>query len=188
MSDHVDRPSAGLALSAPPEVELDDQWLVFPYPVRVLRRSTRAFHVRTVRASAGLLTEFIKLDEASAQSIVTYARQHRPFGFCQHGDPSHRIHPEGCAAAITTTGAGQVAVREALQWWRNLAGHARALLNAAAQLSKGRVDDITLVRLNPGLLFLPPRVLRATRRDPAPYVAFGMDLWLRFFQVRPRAT
>src|SRR5260221_6142226 len=33
----VDRPSAGLAWSAPPEVELDDQWLVFPYPVRVLR-------------------------------------------------------------------------------------------------------------------------------------------------------
>jgi len=184
----VDRPSAGLAWSAPPEVELDDQWLVFPYPVRVLRRSTRAFQVRTVRASAGLLTEFIKLDEASAQSIVAYARQHGPFGFCQHGDPSHRIHPEGCAAAIATTGAGQVAVREALQWWRNLAGHARALLNAAAQLSKGRVDDITLVRLNPGLLFLRPRVLRAARRDPAPFVAYGMDLWLRFFQVRPRAT
>src|SRR5216683_3093976 len=55
----VDRPSAGLAWSAPPEVELDDQWLVFPYPVRVLRRSTRAFQVRTVRASAGLLTAFI---------------------------------------------------------------------------------------------------------------------------------
>jgi len=28
-------------------------------------------------------------------------------------------------------------VREALQWWRNLTGHARTLLNAATRLSKG---------------------------------------------------
>ena len=77
-------------------------------------------------------------------------------------------------------------MREALQWWRNLAGHARALLNAAAQLFKGRVDDLTLARLNPELLFSAPR-LRTARRDPASFVAYGMELWLRLFQVRPRA-
>ncbi len=184
----VDRPSAGLAWSTPSAAELDGEWLLFLYRMRVLRRGLRAFQVRTVKASAGLLTEFIQLEEAPAERILAYAHRHGPFGFCQHGDPSHRVLSEGCPAAVATTGAGQVAVREALQWWRNLAGHARALLNAAAQLFKGRVDDITLVRLNPGLLLRPMRVLRAARRDPAPFVAYGMELWLRFFQVRPRAT
>ena len=45
---------------------------------------------------------------------------------------------------------------------------------------------ISLARLNPGLLFLPASVFRAARREPASFVAYGMELWLRFFQVRPR--
>jgi hypothetical protein len=57
---------------------------------------------------------------------------------------------------------------EALQWWRNLAGHARGLLSAAAQLSKGRVDDTTLARLNPSCFF-PLGGSRAARRDPASF-------------------
>lgn len=170
--------------SAPPEVELDGQWLLFRYPVRTLRHGRRALQFRRVRASAGLLTEFVTLDEAPAERILAYARRHGPLGFCRHGDPSHRARPEGCAPAIAT---GQPALREALQWWRTLASHARALLSAAAQLFKGRVDDLTLARLNPGLVLSPPRLLRAARRDPASFVAYGMELWLRFFQVRPRA-
>jgi hypothetical protein len=153
-------------------------------PVRILRHGRRALQFRRVRASAGLLTEFVMLDEAPAERILAYARRHGPLGFCRHGDPSHRARPEGCAPAIAT---GQPALREALQWWRNLASHARALLSAAAQLFKGRVDDLTLARLNPGLVLSPPRLLRAARRDPASFVAYGMELWLRFFQVRPRA-
>jgi hypothetical protein len=109
-------------------------------------------------------------------------------GFCQHGDPSHRLLPRGCSPKVCTTATGQPAVREDTQWWRNLAGHARALLNAAARLFKGRVDDLTLARLNPGLFLSPPRLLGAARRDPASFVAYGMELWLRFFQVRPHAT
>jgi hypothetical protein len=162
--------------------------LLFHSPVRTLRHGRRTLQSRTVRAGAGLLTEFVQLDEAPAERILAYARKHGPFGFCRHGDPGHRVRPQGCAAAIANTGAGQVAVREALQWWRNLAGHAHALLNAAAQLFKGRVDDITLARLNPGLFLLPSSVLRAARREPASFVAYGMELWLRFFQVRPRIT
>jgi hypothetical protein len=180
----VDRPSAMPTWSAPPEVELDGQWLLFRYPVRTLRHGRRALQFRRVRASAGLLTEFVTFDEAPAERILAYARQHGPLGFCRHGDPSHRARPEGCAPAIAT---GQTALREALQWWRNLASHARALLNAAAQLFKGRVDDLTLARLNPGLFLSPPLLLRVARRDPASFVAFGMELWLRYFQVRPRA-
>ena len=182
----VDRPSAVPAWSAPPEVELDRQWLLFRYPVRMLRHGKRALQFRRVKASAGLLTEFIALDEAPAQRVLAYARRHGPLGFCRHGDPSHRLRPQGCAAEIVITGGGQSAVREALQWWRNLAGRARALLNAAAQLFKGRVDDLTLARLNPEVLFSARR-LRTARRDPAPFVAYGMELWLRLFQVRPRA-
>ena len=90
-------------------------------------------------------------------------------------------------AALQRSPPVKPALREALQWWRNLASHARALLNAAAQLFKGRVDDLTLARLNPGLFLSPPLLLRAARRDPASFVAYGMELWLRFFQVRPRA-
>ena len=145
----VDRPSAVPAWSAPPEVELDRQWLLFRYPVRMLRHGKRALQFRRVKASAGLLTEFIALDEAPAQRVLAYARRHGPLGFCRHGDPSHRLRPQGCAAEIVITGGGQSAVREALQWWRNLAGRARALLNAAAQLFKGRVDDLTLRAAQP---------------------------------------
>jgi DNA-directed RNA polymerase subunit RPC12/RpoP len=176
------------AWSAPPGVELDGQWLVFRYPVRTRRHGRREFRFRRIRAGPGLLTEFVQLEEAPAERILAYARRHGPLGFCQHGDPSHRIRPEGCAPAVCTPDAGQPAVHEDVQWWRNLAGHARALLNVAAQLFKGRVDDTTLARLNPRLLFPPGQLLRAARRDTAPFVVYGMELWLRFFQVRPRTT
>jgi hypothetical protein len=182
----VDRPAAVPGWLGPPEVELDGEWLLFRYPVHTRRHGKRELGFRTFRAGAGLLTEFLKLDEASAERILDYARRHGPLGFCRHGDPEHRLLRHGCAPAVCTTNSRQPAVREALQWWRSLAGHARALLNVAAQLFKGRVDDLTLARLNPELLF-SPRLTRA-RRDPAPFVAYGLELWLRLFQVRPRAT
>jgi hypothetical protein len=184
----IDQPSGVPAWSAPPEVELDGQSLVFGYPVRTLGHGHRELRLRRIRAGRGLLTEFVQLEEAPAERILAYARQHGPLGFCRHGDPSHRIHPQGCAPWVCTTDTGQPAVREDLAWWRNLAGHARALLTAAAQLFKGRVDEIALARLNPRLLLPPRQLLRAARRDPAPFVVFGMELWLRFFQVRPRIT
>lgn len=183
----VDCPAAVPTWSAAPEVELDGQWLLFRYPIRTLRPGRRGLQYRKVEAAGTLLTEFVTLDEAPAKRILDYARRYGRFGFCRHGDPSHRLRPEGCAADVFTRGAGQSAVREELQWWRNLAGHARALLNAAAQLSKGRVDDVTLARLNPQLCFSSLR-LKAARRDPAPFVAYGMELWLLFFQVRPRVS
>ncbi len=183
----VDRRSAVPAWSAPPEVELEGEWLLFRRPLLTLRHGRRALERRRVSAGSSLLTEFVQLDEAPAERILAYARRHGPFGFCQHGDPSHRLIPGGCSPAVSAGHAAHAALREALQWWRNLAGHARGLLNAAAQLSKGRVDDMTLARLNPELLFSAPR-LRAARRDPASFVAYGVELWLRFFQVRPRVT
>ncbi len=126
----------------------------------------------------------MKLDEAPAERILAYARRHGRFGFCEHGDPSHRVLFGSCGTVLRTV-SGQPAVCEEVQWWRNLAAHARALLNAAAQLSKGRVDDLTLARLNPQLFF-SARLLKAARRDPALFVVYGLELWLRFFQVRPR--
>src|SRR6266478_9213441 len=113
----VDRPAAVPNWSAAPEVELDGQWLLFRYPIRTLRRGRRVLQFRKVEAAAGVLTEFVKLDEAPAERILDYARRYGGFGFCEHGDPTHRLRPEGCAAAVCTTGAGQTAVREALQWW-----------------------------------------------------------------------
>jgi hypothetical protein len=124
---------------------------------------------------------------APAERILAYARQYGPLGFCQHGDAGHRLLPRGCSPRVCTTATGQPAVREDTQWWRNLAGHARALLNVAAQLSKGRVDDSALARLNPELLFSAARP-RQTPREAASFVVYGMELWLRFFQVRPHTT
>jgi hypothetical protein len=181
----VDRPAAVPAWPAPAEVDLNGSWLVFRYPVRTTARGMRVLGSRTRRAGADLLTEFIQLDEAPAERILAYARRYGPLGFCEHGDPRHRLSPHGCAPA---TDRHQPAIREALQWWRNLAGHARALLNVAAQLfKKGRVDDLALARLNPQLFFSGPR-LKSARRNPAALVTFGMELWLRLFQVRPRGT
>ena len=104
---------------------------------------------------------------------------------------SSKTHPGVIAATGRTpfgpaVWSGQPVVREALQWWRNLAGHARALLNVGAQLFKGRIDDLTLARLNPELLLSALR-LRSARRNPAAFVAYGMELWLRLFQERSRA-
>jgi hypothetical protein len=152
-----------------------------------LRPGRRGLQYRKIAADAELLTEFVCLDEAPAKRILGFARRYGRFGFCRHGDPTHKIRIEGCAAAVYTTAAGRTAVRESLQWWRRLAGHARALLNAAVQLFKGRVDDLTLAQLNPQLCFSASH-LRAARRHPASFVAYGMELWLRFFQVRPRVS
>jgi hypothetical protein len=181
----VDRRAAVPGWLGPPEVDLDGEWLLFRYPVRKRRHGKRELGQRTFRAGPGLLTEFVKLDEVPAERILDYARRYGPLGFCRHGDPEHRLLPYGCAPAVCTTDSRQPAVREALQWWRNLAGHAHALLNVAAQLFKGRVDDLTLARLNPELLFSARR-LRGARRHAALLVAYGMELWLRLFQVRPR--
>ena len=180
----VDHAAAIPAWSAAPEVELDGEWLLFHYPVRRQKRGKRTLQFRKVEAAKHLLTEFVQLDDAPAERILAYARRHGRFGFCQHGDPSHRLGLVGCGPTVRTT-EGKSAVCEDLQWWRNLAGHARALLNVAAQISRRQVDDVTLARLNPQLCF-SARLLRAARRDPAPFVAYGLELWLRFFQVRPR--
>jgi hypothetical protein len=183
----LDRLSAVPAWYAPAEVELDGQSLLFIYPVRTRRHGSLTLQFRKIRAGAKLLTEFVMLDEAPAERILAYARQYGPLGFCKHGDPSHRLPPRSCSPKVCTTAAGQPAVCEETQWWRNLAGHARALLNLAALQSKGRVTDSALVQLNPGLLF-SAAPLRQARREAASYVVYGMELWLRLFQVRPHAT
>ena len=183
----VDRPAAVPAWRGAPEVDLDGEWLLFRYPVRTRRYGRRELQFRAFKAGAALLTDFVKLDEAPAERILDYARRYGPLGFCRHGNPEHRLVPRACAPGVCIADSGQPAIREALQWWRNLAGHARALLNVGAQLFKGRVDDLSLARLNPELAFSAPR-LRTARRNPAVYVAYGMELWLRLFQVRPRAT
>jgi hypothetical protein len=118
---------------------------------------------------------------APAERILAYARQYGPLGFCQHGDAGHRLLPRGCSPRVCTTATGQPAVREDTQWWRNLAGHARALLNVAAQLSKGRVDDSALARLNPELLFSAARP-RQTPREAASFVVCGMSCGCDFFR------
>lgn len=180
----LDLPVALPTWPAASEVELDGEWLLFRYPIRTSSRGRRTLQFRNAKPAPNLLTEFVTLDEAPAERILAYARRFGRLGFCEHGDPSHRLGPEGCPANVVTTDPRSPAVREALQWWRNLAGHARALLNAGAQLFKGRVDDPTLARLNPALCFSRPQ-LRVARRDPASFVAYGMELWLRYFKVRP---
>jgi hypothetical protein len=183
----VDRPAAVPTWSAAPVVELDGEWLLFRYPVRTLKPGRRGFEYRKIQATDGLLTEFVSLDEGQPERILDYARRYGRLGLCKHGDLSHRLRVEGCPADVCTTNSDQTAVHESLQWWSNLAGHARALLNVTAQLSKGRVDDINLGRLNPQLFFSASH-LRAARRHPASFVAYGVELWLRFSQVRPRVS
>ena len=186
----IDRLSPLRAWPVPPDVRLDGEWLTFRYPVRVLRPGRRALRVRRVRAGRGLLTEFVALADAPAERILEYARRYGPLGFCKHGDPSHRLRIEGCGALTVSRGtpdeAGQL--REAVQWWRNLAHHARALLNAAVQLSKHKLKPISMMQLNPALIFATQLKWRELLRNPEPFVVYGLDLWLRFFQVRPRAS
>jgi hypothetical protein len=184
----VNRPAPRPTWSVPPEVELDGEWLVFGRPVRALGRGKRVLQKRKVRAGTRLLTEFVMLGDAPAHRILEFARRYGPFGFCKHGDLTHRLGPEGCGPDLLASDAREaVQFREAVESWRGVAGHARALLDLAAQLFKGKVEPTTLARLNPQLLS-SARLLKAARREPAPFVAYGLELWLRFFQVRPRAT
>jgi hypothetical protein len=180
----VDRPAKLPAWSAAPEVDLDDGWLLFRYPSRP---DKRGLEHRQVKASADLLSDFVGLERAPAEVILKYARRHGRLGLCRHGNASHGLRIEGCRAAVCKTASGQMAVRESLDWWRTLAGHARALLSLAAQLLKGQVNDFTLGLVNPQL-FLSASRLEAARRDPSSFVAFGAELWLRLFQVRPRIS
>ena len=186
----IDRPSQMLAWSVPPDVRLDGDWLTFRYPIRVNRRGKWVLRDRRVRATPGLLSEFIALADSPDERILEYARRFGSFGFCKHGDPRHRLRVEGCGALIVSDGGrnetGQL--REALQWWRNLARHARALLNVAVQLSGRKLKPITLMQLNPGLIFATELQYKELSRNPEASVAYGLDLWLRFFQVRPRAS
>jgi hypothetical protein len=180
----LDRPARMPMWSAAPEVEFGNGCLLFCYPMRPGGRSLRH---REMRASAELLTDFVRLEDASAETILGYAHRHGRFGFCKHGDLSHNLRIEGCPAAVSKTASGQMAVRESLDCWRTVAGHACALLNLSAQIFKGTVDDFTLGRVNPQL-FLSADRLKAARRDPGSFVAFGVELWLRLFQVRPRIS
>jgi hypothetical protein len=79
-------------------------------------------------------------------------------------------------------------LREAVQWWRNLAGNAHALLNVSAQLLKGKIEPPTLVRLAPKLNLMSPAQFRIAQRTPGVFPAYALDLWLRFSKVRPRPT
>jgi predicted RNA-binding Zn-ribbon protein involved in translation (DUF1610 family) len=141
---------------------------------------------RKIQSANSLLTEFVTLDEAPAERILDYARRYGRFGFCEHGDPSHRLLSKGCNVALCAI-SYPPGVQEALEWWRTLARHARGLLNAAAQLSKGKVDDQLLAQLDPQLCF-SARHLKEARRYPSAFIAYGMELWLRYFQVRPRMS
>ena len=96
-----------------PEVNLDGEWLLFRYPVRTRRHGRRELRFRAFKAGAALLTEFVRLDEAPAECILHYARRYGALGFCRHGNPRHRLLPQGCAAAVWS---GQPVVREALHW------------------------------------------------------------------------
>jgi hypothetical protein len=89
----LDRLSAVPAWSVPAGVDLDGHSLLFFYPARTRRHGSRTLQFRKIRAGAKLLTEFVTLDEAPAERILAYARQYGPLGFCQHGDPSHRLLP-----------------------------------------------------------------------------------------------
>ena len=42
---------------------------------------------RRVRATPGLLSEFIALADSPDERILEYARRFGSFGFCEHGDP-----------------------------------------------------------------------------------------------------
>jgi len=135
--------------------------------------------VRQVKASADLLGDFVGLEKAPAEAILKYARRHGRLGLCRHGDASHGPRIEGCRAAVCRPASGQMAMRESLDWWRTMAGHARALLSLAAQLSKGEVHDLSLGQVNQQL---PGYDLRAARRDPWSFVALGRKCGCSFFE------
>ena len=97
-------PPQMLAWPVPPDVRLDGDWLTFRYPIRVNRRGKWVLRDRRVRATPGLLSEFIALADSPDERILEYARRFGSFGFCKHGDPRHRLRVEGCGALIVSDG------------------------------------------------------------------------------------
>jgi hypothetical protein len=187
----LDRPSDLLGWSVPPEVDLDGEWLIFRRPIRTLQSGRRVLPLRKVKAGANLLSEFVTLQDASVDRILEYARKYGPLGLCKHGEPIHRLDPNGCPRLVSVSRepgklreAGQL--REAVQWWRSLAGDAYALLNVSAQLFKGKIEQTALVRLSPKLKSLPPEQFSNVQGTPGVFPAYALDQWLRFSHVRPR--
>ena len=183
----LDRPSDLFGWSVPPEVDLDGEWLIFRRPIRMLQSGRRVLRLRKVKAGPNLLSEFVTLHNAPAGRILEYARKYGPLGLCEHGDPTHRLDPKGCRLVVSASREA-IHLREAVQWWRNLAGHAHALLNASAQLLKGKIEPPTFMRLSPKLTSLSPRQLRIALRTPGVFPTYGLDQWLQFSKVRPRPT
>lgn len=132
----VDRPADIEVVRVPTEIDLDGDRLVWTW-------SQDAY--RTVRPDDRMLTQFVKLDDASDEQILRYARRWGVLEICRHNVP--RTHkPLGPSLTdapdpvewCESLGWPKDARWEPLEAWRHFAGQARALLNIVAQLRAGK--------------------------------------------------
>jgi hypothetical protein len=92
-----------------------------------------ARRIHEVRPGPGLLEGFVALADAPAEDILTYARKWGVLEICRHNLP---VGHKSCVPR-RARGAGG-GFWEPIESWRQLARAARAVLNIAAQVDRGR--------------------------------------------------
>jgi hypothetical protein len=131
----IDRPLPISRLLIPAVIELQDGELRWA-PVVGERRSHH------VALQEGILERFVTLADASDKDVLRYARRWGMLLLCKHNLPSSHNQPKclpiGSNDFAKKKGGAWYWGREPVAVWRQFSRKARAILNVAANLDKGR--------------------------------------------------
>jgi len=126
---NLDRPVSQRKWAVPLRISVDGERLVYAGECD-----------RTAHSEAKLLEDFLRLDGASSESILKYARSHGVLYLCVHDRPAHLLRG-GRACMPTGWDEENSSGWEPLQAWRNYARQIRAILKMAANLHHGKPCD-----------------------------------------------
>jgi transposase-like protein len=200
---NLERPFPAGPWRLPARIDLDGDRLVWTQePSRLIRPQTGGFQ--------GLFEKFIELGDASAQKILAYARHWGMLELCEHDFPAN--HPQGCwpvnpplfservikypaGFAVRVTACAARGSFEGQRWepvesWRLWARRARATLNVAAQLHRGKIGEEEDWRVTEGAEEIPyfPEDWPMPKGVEEGWgrLIYYLNHWLWFTRVRPR--
>jgi hypothetical protein len=194
-----DRPMPAGRLFVPEGIALDGEFLTWPW-VRAGEEKQLTYR----QAKPGMLTDFMRLHDATDEGILTYARRWGVLGLCEHGLPcSHNQYPDGllhgvrpCLPMLATSprnAESDIRLKEPVAAWRMWSRKAQSLINIGARLNQGklaRVEDWqTLKELRDfGLGATESEPFMANVANARAELGDTLDGWISIGQVRPRIS
>ena len=154
------------------------------------------------QAKPGMLADFIRLDCATDEKILAYARKWGILGLCQHGLPcSHNQYRDGlldgvqpCLPVLVTPRPREGSafrLLEPLAAWRMWSRKAQSIINIGARLNQGkiaRVEDWQVLKdlRDSGLGETAYEPFMETVANARTELTRELDGWISMGQVRPR--